>query len=38
MTLSLILVGLQVVVIAFALLRESGTDNRFEGDTLGYRS
>jgi hypothetical protein len=38
MTLSLILVAVQILIAIFALIRESGEDKRFEGDTLAYRS
>jgi hypothetical protein len=38
MTFWLILLALQVVVMVFALVRESGTDTRFEGEKLGFRS
>ena len=38
MSLSLILVAVQILVAIFALIRESGEDERFEGDTLAYRS
>ena len=38
MTLSLIVLPLQIVVTAIALMRESGEDPRFEGDKLIYRS
>jgi hypothetical protein len=38
MSLSLILFAMQILVTMFALVRESGEDKRFEGDTLSYRS
>ena len=38
MTLTLIVIALQVVVTLVALLRESGEDTRFEGDKLTFRS
>jgi len=38
MTLTLILVALQVVVLLVSLCRESGEDSRFEGDKLTFRS
>jgi len=38
MTLSLILLAAQVLVMIFALVRESGEDPRFEGEKLMYRS
>jgi hypothetical protein len=38
MNLPLILFTLQVLVTVFALIRESGEDERFAGDKLGYRS
>lgn len=38
MSLSLILVAVQILVAVFALIRESGEDKRFEGDALDYRS
>jgi hypothetical protein len=38
MSLSLILVAVQILIAIFALIRESGEDERFEGDTLAYRS
>jgi Flp pilus assembly protein TadB len=38
MTLSLIVLALQIVVTVIALVRESGEDDRFEGDKLIYRS
>jgi hypothetical protein len=34
----MILFAAQIVVTAFAFFRESGRDNRFEGDKLGFRS
>jgi hypothetical protein len=38
MNLSLIIFALQVAVSVFSLLRESGEDESFAGDKLGYRS
>jgi hypothetical protein len=38
MNLSLILFALQILVTVIALIRESGEDERFAGDKLGYRS
>ncbi len=38
MSLSLILFAVQILVTIFALVRESGEDERFAGDTLSYRS
>jgi hypothetical protein len=38
MNLSLILFALQLLVTVTALIRESGEDERFAGDKLGYRS
>jgi hypothetical protein len=38
MHLSLILFTLQVLVTVFSLVRESGEDESFAGDKLGYRS
>jgi hypothetical protein len=38
MSLSLILVAVQILIAVFALIRESGEDKRFEGDALDYRS
>jgi hypothetical protein len=38
MNLPLMLLTLQVLVTVFALIRESGEDERFAGDKLGYRS
>jgi hypothetical protein len=38
MNLSLILFTLQVLVTVFTLLRESGEDESFAGNKLGYRS
>jgi hypothetical protein len=38
MNLPLILFTLQVLVTVFALIRESGEDERFAGDKLAYRS
>jgi hypothetical protein len=38
MNLSLILFALQVLITIFALVCESGEDERFAGDKLGYRS
>jgi hypothetical protein len=38
MTLTLILIALQVVVTLVSLLRESGEDTRFEGEKMGFRS
>jgi hypothetical protein len=38
MSLSLILVAVQILVAIFALIRESGEDKRFEGEALEYRS
>ena len=35
---TLILVGLQIALLLVSLLRESGEDNRFEGDKLTFRS
>ena len=34
----LILLTAQVVVMLFAVVRESGKDKRFEGEKLGFRS
>jgi hypothetical protein len=34
----LILFAAQMIVTVFALLRESGNDDRFEGEKLGFRS
>ncbi len=38
MTLTLIVIALQVVVMLVSVLRESGEDTRFEGDKLTFRS
>jgi hypothetical protein len=38
MSLTLILVAVQILVAVFAFIRESGEDKRFEGDALSYRS
>jgi hypothetical protein len=38
MNVSLILFTLQVLVTVFTLLRESGEDESFAGNKLGYRS
>jgi hypothetical protein len=38
MNLSLIVFAVQVLVSVFSLLRESGEDESFAGDKLGYRS
>jgi hypothetical protein len=38
MTLTLVLVGLQIVALLVSLFRESGEDARFEGDKLALRS
>jgi hypothetical protein len=38
MTLTLILVGMQIALLLVSLLRESGEDSRFEGDKLTFRS
>jgi len=38
MNLSLILFTLQLLVTVFAFVRESGEDESFAGDKLGYRS
>jgi hypothetical protein len=38
MSLSMILVAVQILVAIFALIRESGEDKRFEGEALEYRS
>jgi hypothetical protein len=38
MNLSLVVFTLQVLVTVYALIRESGEDERFAGDKLGYRS
>jgi hypothetical protein len=38
MTMTLILVGLQMALLLLALVRESGEDSRFEGDKLTFRS
>jgi hypothetical protein len=38
MHVSLILFTLQVVASVFSLVLESGEDERFAGDKLGYRS
>jgi hypothetical protein len=38
MSLSLILFAVQILVTVFALVHESGEDERFTGDTLSYRS
>jgi hypothetical protein len=38
MSLSLILFAVQILVMIFALVRESGEDERFAGDKLSYRS
>ncbi len=38
MTLTLIVVALQVIVMLFSVVRESGEDTRFEGDKLTFRS
>lgn len=38
MSLSLILVAVQILAAVFALVRESGEDERFEGEALEYRS
>ena len=34
----LILLSAQLVVMLFAIIRESGKDKRFEGEKLGFRS
>jgi len=38
MSLSLILVAVQILVAIFALIREYGEDKRVEGEALEYRS
>lgn len=38
MSIWIILLAVQIVIAAIALVRESGEDIRFEGDKLGYRS
>lgn len=38
MTLTLVVIALQVVVMLVALIRESGEDARFEGDKLTFHS
>ena len=38
MTLTIILVALQMIVLFASLLRESGEDTRFEGEKLTFRS
>jgi hypothetical protein len=38
MNVSLIVFAVQVLVSVFSLLRESGEDESFAGDKLGYRS
>jgi len=38
MTITLILIGVQVVLMLASLLRDSGEDTRFEGDKLTFRS
>jgi hypothetical protein len=38
MSFCLILLVAQVMMMLFALVRESGKDKRFEGDKLEYRS
>ena len=38
MTLTLILVAVQVVVTLVAMLRENAKDTRFDGDKLNFRS
>jgi len=38
MNLTLILLAIQVLVTVFAFIRESGEDEQFAGDKLGYRS
>jgi hypothetical protein len=38
MNLSLLVFTLQILVTIFALICESGEDERFAGDKLGYRS
>jgi hypothetical protein len=38
MTLTLIVIAIQIVVMLFSVVRESGEDTRFEGDKLTFRS
>jgi hypothetical protein len=38
MILSIIVVGVQLLVLVGTLVREWGEDDRFEGDKLKYRS
>ena len=38
MTLTLVLVGLQIVALLVSLIRERGEDTRFEGEKLAFRS
>jgi hypothetical protein len=38
MNIWLIVLAVQVIVAIVALVKESGEDERFEGDKLGYRS
>ena len=38
MNIWLIVLAVQVVAAVIALVKESGEDERFEGDKLGYRS
>ncbi len=38
MNLSIIIFALQILVTVFALIHDSGEDERFAGDKLGYRS
>lgn len=38
MTLTLIIIALQIAVLLVSLVRESGEDARFQGDKLTFRS
>lgn len=38
MIICIILLGIQLIVTAAAIIRESGEDDRFAGDKLIYRS
>lgn len=38
MTLSILVVAIQIAVAVFTLIHESGEDARFAGEKLGYRS
>jgi hypothetical protein len=38
MTMTLVLIGMQLALLLVSLLRESGEDTRFQGDKLTFRS